>query len=94
MTFPRQLKEILHDQISNKKEILLLLTTKSPSHTLLPLESFWGSTLAAMLYSPELHTVHLKWIEPVKDLKLHLCSFVHENLSLPRNYTFNRGMVL
>lgn len=80
VSLPRQLKEVLHDQSS--KKILVLLTTRSPSHTLLPLDSFWGSTLAAVHYDLELHTVHLKWMEPVKDLKLHLCSFVQENSSL------------
>ena len=52
-----------------------------PCHTLLPLDSFWGFILAATHYNPQLHTVHLKWMEPVKDLKLYLRSTVHEKFS-------------
>ena len=50
--------------------------------------------MAAMHYNPELHTVHLKRMEPVKDLKLYLCSTVHEKLALLRNYVFSLGVVL
>lgn len=45
--------------------------------------------MAAMHYNPELHTIHPKWMETVKDLKLYLCSTVHENLALLRKYVFS-----